>query len=420
MFQIKPKNESFTTDCGLLKVLISHFNNEKINKIYYEYYFDNNENNEDKITTRLYLFNKIKDDNEKSHLIGKYILCILFDKINITNKKNIIDDNYDTYIDEINKVDNDILKNEINNRICEFFIDKIKKDHNNFEDIKNKLKIKILKKINNCNDIESMEKIIFGYFNSKKINYCAKTKKSNDYNVCEFLLLCYNHDVKIKNYICNKIKLTQGKSHFQIINDTLNLIKINLPDFDEIYKKFVMSEKNKEIKSEIICGLFLYFATNNLFNNNKEIILIDFINKIKNKINEQTNELDEINILMYYLQNTLNNNYIHQSNNVINYITNSIIIDKKIDFDNFIIKLINHNKLNDFKKKFIGEITQNILIKMNNNFDFDFYDDDVIGFLYRMKKKKIKLNGNNYKSLKSITNNIKNNDQKKDNVKYFY
>lgn len=139
----KAKNESFTIDCGLLKVLISHFNNEKIKKIYYEYYFDNNENNEDKISTSLYLFNKIKRDNEKLHLISKYILCVLFNKINISNKKNTIDDKYDEYIDKINEIDNDILKNEIHEKICDFFIDKIKKKyHDNFKDIENKLKKK--------------------------------------------------------------------------------------------------------------------------------------------------------------------------------------------------------------------------------------------------------------------------------------
>ena len=107
----KAKSESITFDCGLIKVLSSNFNNEKISNVYYEYYYLKNEENKDKVTNILYLFEKIQNDSINNFLIGKYIIMSLFNLIKISSKKNQIDNKYLEYIEEIrNHIDIDIKK----------------------------------------------------------------------------------------------------------------------------------------------------------------------------------------------------------------------------------------------------------------------------------------------------------------------
>ena len=65
--------------------------------------------------------------------------------------------------------------------------------------------------------------ILLNILNQKKIEYNSNYKSIN-YNICNFLFFCLDEN-KSKKYLCEKIKLVEGKSHFEIIKETIELIK---------------------------------------------------------------------------------------------------------------------------------------------------------------------------------------------------
>lgn len=340
------KNESLTKDSGFLKVLKSHYNKNNITKIYYEVVSNNKNIN---FTNRIDLFKKILNDNDNSRFIGVYIILLLTDKT-FSNK-----------IDHYNDTDNNYKY------IIEYILLNI--------------------------DIEYLNETIITYEEDDNILYSFLKYCLNEYNTSNLIIYLNKINISINNNTYEKIH-----------NETLKFIQNKFELFNDIYNDFIMSENYKEYHTTCIYGFFEMICDDNLFGKNAKYSVKKLISLISDKVRNYSNDKDKINILLYTIKYFVYNNINEINKNDIIKPLSNIIINEKFTITIIIQKLktkeinIDKNEL----RNFIRQIINNISIIIN----FNIVDDkQLLGFLKRTYDK-LKLNGNNYKSLKNFNDCI--------------
>lgn len=174
----------------------------------------------------------------------------------------------------------------------------------------------------------------------------------------------------------------------------------------EEFKHFVEtyddeSEKYKLSQSELIFGLLIKLLIDNLFNGNEGVLINNMINKIKNKLSSVKKDDIYTLILNYYskIRYEKNENIVSLSNIEENiYLENLVQIF--IGFSSDFVELITviHNK--DIIRKIIGNICKNI--------EYNALEDDkFVSFIHRLITNRIKMTGNEYKSLNNLMGKIR-------------
>jgi hypothetical protein len=337
-------NESLNINSGLTKVLISHYDNNKITKINYEVISTTGEINK---SNKLEFFFKLINDENNNYLIGKFII------LNFCNSKlfsNIT--NYDKFLL--------VIKNKSNNNFIEIINDKIKYEN----DDKNK-RINIYKLNEFC-------------------HYC-----NNDENISKLLIYLKKIHFSI-----------QHKDFNSIHNETINKIKNILPEFNNICN--IMSNEFNNIYSKTLYGLLNIIIVENLFQNNDKMSIKQLIDILKNIYINGIKDTDKINIVIHTINYFINNdNYNDLYNELFsnNYLT-KFIITNKITITTFI------KKINIDNNKNIANLIRNIIYEICYIKKYKYIDDKhLLSFLKRTYKN-IKFTGYNYKSLENIDNLI--------------
>jgi hypothetical protein len=382
-------NESLIESSGLTKVLISHYDNNKINNIYYEVV---STTGKIEFTNRLNFFYNLIKDNNNNNLIGKFICLNYCDgKIENLFKKTY---DYNIYLQYI--------KDYKNNDICELinkkFI-KINAEKNDTKKIINKSKTKknIIKDPKNTEDLKITT-------DTEKIEDETNINKLKKF--CEFCI-DMNNTQKLINYL-KKINIDITNKTFDVIHkETIDALKKILPEFNNICT--YMSKNYNDFFSETLYGLFEMMIVKNLFLNNNRMTIQTLIDKIKLMIKKSMTDNDKIILVIYTIKHFINENkYDIIKTNLFNnnYIVNFILINK-ITMSSFIKECCNA-KIDD-KNKNIQCLVRQIIYQIILNKQYIFVDDNsLLSFLYRTHKN-LKLNGSKYNSLKKIDELIINN-----------
>jgi hypothetical protein len=338
-------DESLNINSGLTKVLISHYNNDKITKINYEVI---STSGNIKPSNKLYNFLKLINDNDNNYLIGKFIALnycngYLFSKIS----------NYDIFINKI--------KNEIN--------------ITNLNDIINK-------KITNKDDKKSEKST-----NLKNLNifchYCI-----NDDNISHLLIY-----LKKINFCI------QHKTFNDIHNETINKLKCILPEFNNLCN--IMSDEYNNFYCETLYAVFDMIIVENLFKDNEKVSIYSLIQTVKNKYKNGITDNDKINIIINTIEYFNSQNKYDDLKKILfkDYSFTNYLLKNKISITKFI-------KLLKKKDKNIVDLIRNIVYQICLIKKYNFLDDKkVLCFLYRSHNN-LKFTGNSYRSIRNIDNLI--------------
>jgi hypothetical protein len=359
------ENESLNKDSGLVKVLISHYNNTEITKINYEVVSTSGNIDE---TLKLKNFKKLIYDNYNNHLIGKFIV------LNFCDGNKFKNTNYDDMIElllcEMMDNDNTYFDNLIDNKI-------------KFTYSQNQTTQKTLTK-------EEQENINMNKLN----NFCHYCNDEN--NITDLIIYLKKLNIKINN----------DNTFDKIHNKTLAKIKTILPEFNEMCCR--MSNQYNNFYSETLYGLFEMLIVKNLFQTNDKMTIRQLIDNIKDKIANSITNDDRLTIVIYTIKHFIRENKspiikntLYQNDNLALFmINNKMTITKFIrEFDKENIDVNNINI-----RDIIRKITRSVCELKNYNF---LDDDKLLGFLYRTHKY-IKFTGLTYPSLKGIDDLILN------------
>lgn len=275
-------DESLNINSGLTKVLISHYNNDKITKINYEVI---STSGNIKPSNKLSNFLKLINDNDNNYLIGKFIALnycdgCLFSKIS----------NYDIFINK--------LKNEIN--------------ITNLNDIINK-------KITNKDDKKSEKST-----NLKNLNifchYCI-----NDDNISHLLIYLKKINFSI-----------QHKTFNDIHNETINKLKCILPEFNNLCN--IMSDEYNNFYCETLYAVFDMIIVENLFKDNEKVSIYFLIQTVKNKYKNGITDNDKINIIINTIEYFNSQNKYDDLKNILfkDYSFTNYLLKNKISITKFI------------------------------------------------------------------------------------
>lgn len=359
LYQIKYYNsskESITKDSGIMKVIKSHYTQyDNINNIHIIVASDNEKNG---YKNAVNTFKKIIKEHPK--LIGKYLIMAYHEPKKFKKK----------YEDNIKFINNFNVK-EIERKII--------------ESIEKRIEVKEKKKKDKINKFETI--------------FESELNTDDEYKF-------YKH-MADKNNVDN-IKLYMEKFIFkdrETYNSIHDEIITNIKKMEE-FKHFVEtyddeSEKYKLSQSELIFGLLIKLLIDNLFNGNEGVLINNMINKIKNKLSSVKKDDIYTLILNYYskIRYEKNENIVSLSNIEENiYLENLVQIF--IGFSSDFVELITviHNK--DIIRKIIGNICKNI--------EYNALEDDkFVSFIHRLITNRIKMTGNEYKSLNNLMGKIR-------------
>ena len=324
LYQLKYLNtddkESLTKTSGLVKVLISHFDETNIGNIFYEVV----STNKIEFSKRIIYYQKMLADKKNMKLIGKYFVLLFCDK-KFTNMIDHSNKNYSDIVKYIkcNKKHYDNMISEFNNKIHETNIET------------NEIRLKSF------------------------VNYCHADENTNN-------LIVY----------LNKIHLDINKNTFDKIHkETVKKIKILLPCFDPIYQ--IMSQTYSEFASESLYGMFEMILKKNLFRTNEKLSIKQIIWEVKCRMENIKNENDIANIFIYTVKYFVRESKFHvlRKKHIDEELSNCLLINKITITQ--LIKMLNEQHIGDLLRDIVHCITTKIDYKI-------VHDNGLVSFLHRI------------------------------------
>ena len=392
----KNKMKGFSINFG--QQLNMNYLNEFITKIIKENIKDykNSNNNIENLKKEIFVF------NEKFKLFEESIKNInndienkisekseeLYIKINdIISNIKIIQNKYNEYISDLDLMKQEVksfkivvndllLKLNINNQLNKkesFFNKNINNNYNlNYKDI-----IKNINKININNLKDSSNNI------NNTINFEENTSNNNNNNLHNL----HNSNSIIKQYINGLITLSDINNHTKTISKDSSI-----PNYNKIINKHNKKNNKKNDKEEDLIYI----------NQNRNSMIISQNNKnLENErytsINNEDNE-DKKNSKKN--PNELNNEINKDKNN--NRKSNSLILNKNNYFND--INLIHNNSHNNYEKEMlsnfrINEVNLSLINDINNSFNNEYKDINIIKFLIEKNRERYYNNKKNNNSL---------------------
>ena len=331
--------ESLTYNSGLYKVIVSNFERDDIDNIFYSAFNLNEQFFQEKLENAFI--------NKKYYNIGKYILLLRY------NNNNELSDKIHFNINDIDKIDSLYIsyKDEILKKPDKFFL--FFDDENNCNNYLSKFKLEKGLSYNNLN--ESINKKIAELFHDF-IN------TNNDENKKLRIELIKNTILNILTDIMFNKKSTERIIKYDDIIIEINKNIKTYTDQNNLY--YELLKQNEKIITNTINNLIEINKKNNTLDDGKKININMFLNQIKNiKINSFDN-------VSFYVS-LLNKHFKYLDKNDINFIRIYLIelIIKNISDKNNIV-----DKLNLFK--YIGYIASK---KIDN--EYKISESKIIKFL---------------------------------------
>lgn len=274
---------------------------------------------------------------------------------------------------------NELIKKELYDNASIFFsiillnsLSNKKDEHINLNDYKNN-------HTSHKDNVNNIYSIINQLNNFDKKNLIEKNNNDNEFND----LLNKTINCELNDYF-KKIKFKEGHSYKNIINDMHNTIGNN----DEIKKILNINNMSSEQfnKHNVLCYLsvMLKFLVDNLFEQNNEICLFNFKQKINNEFSNYIKNNDKINIVKEFIKNLLSDevNYVYDNISLICY--SYLLNQKKKDrnLDELIILIYKEAK----RKKF--ELVSSVINLVSHKIDYNCLNDRKIClFLLNLSKK---------------------------------
>lgn len=358
-------NESIAKKSGFTKVIISHYNNPNIDKIYYKVVSTTGNIGK---TGKLLFYEQLLSDNNNNYLIGKFIILSYCSK-----KFNNLKGNSYNYLNNIA-----IIKQ--------------------FSDVKLTNLIQTFKNAHNINENDIDDEL-------ETDDTLKKDDKRNLYSIFKFCEYC--NDPNNTSLLIEYLKKIEfdiiATNYSEIHSETIELLNNTLEEFKKIHDD--LSENHRKILSLIIYGLFDSVINEILFSSQQtKQSLTCIIDAIKNKLNSLFEDNDMLIYIINIIKSKIESNEFEDLKTYL-FSDESFVLflfHERINMTDFIKKIKVRTNENHMVEK-IGDIIKECISQMCQKMKYNvIIDKNLISFMQRLNNNKIKFTGTHYTTLKTF------------------